>query len=560
MHLKNIVIVSAVVLLVAGCKKMNNGPQEFYTEEYVFDPLDKNGLAAQQALAGLYTNMPTGFNRIGGDVLETATDDAIPSRNGTTIQLLINSNITNSNNPEAAWTRNYEGIRKANLFMRNVGVVPKPAEVIIWKAEARFLRAYFYFELLKRYGGVPIVGDTVFNTTDKIQLKRNTFEQCVNYIVAECDAIKGLLRAEPIASNDFGKASRGAALALKARTLLYAASPLYNGGVPAGASGDQRELMGYAAYDAERWNKAAVAANDLLTLNVYPLEATYNNVFINRRNNEVILSYLRGTTTDVETNNGPVGYSEGGTGYGQTSPTQDLVNAFGMNNGKFINEAGSTYNPAAPYANRDPRLGLTVFTNGAQWLNRAVQTYEGGLDKPGFNAQQTRTGYYMRKFMGNFSTATAYTAQNHNFVLFRSAEVMLNYAEALNEYSGPVQLVYNQLVNLRKRAGIAAGADARYGLSATLTKDSMRIVIRNERRVEMAFEEQRYWDLRRWKTAEQELNKDLGGMKITNNNGVFTYQPVTAGSIVFTAPKMYFYPIPHDEMTKNPLLIQNYGW
>jgi hypothetical protein len=162
--------------------------------------------------------------------------------------------------------------------------------------------------------------------------------------------------------------------------------------------------------------------------------------------------------------------------------------------------------------------------------------------------------------MGNFSTATAYTAQNHNFVLFRSSEVMLNYAEALNEYSGPVQFVYNQLINLRKRAGIAAGADARYGLSATLTKDSMRIVIRNERRVEMAFEEQRYWDLRRWKTAEQELNKDLGGMKITNNNGVLTYQPVTAGSIVFTAPKMYFYPIPHDEMSKNPLLIQNFGW
>jgi hypothetical protein len=560
MHLKNIIIIGVVVLLAAGCKKMNDGPEENYTEEYVFDPLDKNGLAAQQALANIYTNMPNGFNRIGGDMLESATDDAIPSRNGTTIQQLITGSISNNNNPEGAWTRNYEGIRKVNLFLRNVNIVPKPAEVVIWKAEARFLRAYFYFELLKRYGGVPIVGDTVFSTNDNIQLKRNSFEQCVNYIVSECDAIKGQLLKESISSSDFGKASRGAAIALKARVLLYAASPLYNGGVPSGATAEQKAVMGYLNYDAERWNKAAQAANEFLVLNVYPLEATYNNVFLNRRNNEVILSFLRGTTTDIETNNGPVGYSEAGFGNGQTSPTQELVDAFPMSNGKFINETGSGYNPAAPYTGRDPRLGLTVFTNGATWLNRPVQTWEGGLDKPGFNRVQTKTGYYMRKFMGNFNTATAYTAQNHNFVLFRSAEVMLNYAEALAEYgTGTIEpAIFTQLNNLRKRAGIPAG-NGYYGLNKDMSRDSLRLVIRNERRIEMAFEEHRYWDLRRWKIAEQELNKDLSGMKITNNNGTFTYQRTKAGAIVFK-PNMYFYPIPYDEMAKNPLLIQNFGW
>jgi hypothetical protein len=167
----------------------------------------------------------------------------------------------------------------------------------------------------------------------------------------------------------------------------------------------------------------------------------------------------------------------------------------------------------------------------------------------------------MRKFLGNFATSSVYAAQNHNFPIFRIAEVMLNYAEALNEYSGPVTAVYNTLITIRKRAGIAAGTDGKYGLSATLTQDQMRQVIRTERRVEMAFEEQRYWDLRRWKIAETALNKSLSGMTITkNSNGTFTYQPVTAGQVSFAFPKMYLYPIPFDEITTNTNLIQNFGW
>ena len=552
-----------LLLTAAGlfaCKKNNVGPAENYTEDYIFSPLDKNGIAAQQALSNIYADMPTGFNRIGGDLLDAASDDALPSRNGTTIQQVIDANLNSSSHPDGNWTKNYAAIRKVNLFLKNIDVVPKPDEIKFWKAEARFLRALFYFELVKRYGGVPIVGDTVFNSADNIQLPRSSFDACINYIINECDNIKTAVRQEPISNTDWGRASRGAVLALKARVLLYAASPLYNGGVPAEASAAQKPLLGYATYDAERWNKAAIAANDLLALNLYPLEAAQSNNFLNRKNNETILSFLRNTTTDLEVNNGPVGYKENGTGNGATSPTQDLVDAFTMLNGKAITETGSGYDANAPYNNRDPRLAGTVLRDGSAWLNRPVETFDGGLDRPNKAGVQTKTGYYLRKFLGNFATSTQYNAQNHNFVLFRTAELMLNYAEALNEYSGPVTAVYTQLFNLRKRAGITAGADNRYGIAANLTKEQLRELIRNERRVELAFEEHRYWDIRRWKIAPQVLNKDLTGIRITKTGTTTSYQKVSAGRNIFIAPKMYYYAIPYSELAKNTALLQNPGW
>jgi hypothetical protein len=552
------------VLVLVGCRKYNNGPLENYTEDYIFDPNDTIGVVPQQVLANIYADMPTGFNRIGGDLLDAATDDALPSRTGTSIQTISLGSLNSNNHPDNAWNKNYGGIRKVNLFLSKIDVIKKPNEVKIWKGEARFLRAFFYFELLKRYGGVPLIGEQVFTSDDKIQVARNSFEECVNYIVAECDAVKTLVRTEPTNTTDFGKAYRGTALALKARVLLYAASPLYNGGVPAEASASQKALMGYPAFDAERWNKAAQAANDFLAIQTsYPLEATYNNIFLTRKSTEVVLSYLRGTTTDIESNNGPVGFAQGNLGSGATSPTQELVNAFPMLNGKGINDAGSGYDATKPYDNRDPRLANTVLRNGSTWLNRPIQTFEGGLDKPNRGGVQTRTSYYMRKFMGNFSTSATYSAQNHNFVIFRTTEMLLNYAEALNEYSGPVANVATQLINIRKRAGLTAGADSRYGIPAiaSLTKDQMRELIRNERRIEMAFEEQRYWDVRRWKIAEQVLNRNLTGLTVTDNGaGVVTYQTMVAGKIVFQAPRMYYYAIPYDEVTKNTNLIQNYGW
>jgi hypothetical protein len=561
-----IYIAICATLTLAGCKKyQDNGPLEYLTENDIFNPLDKNGTRAQQFLNDIYANMPTGFNRIDGNFLDAATDDAMPSQEGTNVENITYARISSVvTNPDGAWGKNYTGIHDVNLFLKKIDIVPRPTDVPFWKAEARFLRAFFYFELVKRYGGVPLIGDTVFNYTDDLQKARNTFEECVNYIVAECDAIKDKVKPEPLQSADWGRISRGAVMALKSRVLLYAASDLYNGGVPAEASAAQKPLQGYPTYDLSRWDKAAKAAQDIINLSgaPYGLETTVNNVFLNRKTKETILSFLRGTSSDIETNNGPVGFFNQASGNGMTSPTQNLVNAFPMLSGKAITDNGSLYDPANPYNNRDPRLALTVLYNGATWLNRKIETFEGGLDKPNRNRSvQTKTGYYLRKFMGNFATATQYAASNHNFVIFRYAEIMLNYAEAQNEFAGPSDPVYKVLYDLRKRAGIQAGADQRYGLKYPMSQIELKEAIRNERRIEMAFEEQRYWDIRRWKIAGTTFNKELKGMKIIKDaNGNFSYQEVTAGKIVFADPKMYLYPVSFTETSKNSNLVQNSGW
>lgn len=546
---------------VSSCSKFNNtGPLEAPNESYVFDSTDRNGFYAEQFLSDIYAGMPNGYNRIDGNLLDAATDDAVTSQDGTQIDLFTKSFLSTTSNPDDSWSNNYAGIRKVNLFLSRIDVVPVPAKIAFWKPEARFLRALFYFELVKRYGGVPLIGDAVLDANAPGNFTRNSFEECVNYIVAECDSIRGKVKTEPLAAGDYGHASTSVVMALKARVLLYAASPLYNGG-NIGGSAAQKAAQGYAAYDADRWNKAAQAAKDIITLNKFALETSFNNVFTVRKNNEVMFAYLRAITTDVETANGPVGYSTAGNGNGRTSPTQNLVDAFPMNNGKAITDATSGYNAAAPYMGRDPRMGNTVLYNGINWLSRPLQTFEGGLDKPNRNTTQTKTSYYLRKFLGDFTSATQYSNQNHNFPIFRYAEVLLNYAEALNEYSGPVADVYTQLRNIRKRAGIVIGTDGNYGLKANMTKDEMREAIRTERRLEMAFEEQRFWDLRRWKIAGQVLNTTLQGMKITRSaTGTFTYQKVPVAPISFADPKMYFYPIPFSEINKNSNLVQNTGW
>jgi hypothetical protein len=409
--MKKILLAAAVLLIYTGCSKFNDaGPLENLTESNVFDPTDQNGFYAEQYLNDIYAGLPNGFNRIDGNLIDAATDDAVPSQEGSDIDQITKGFISISSNPDDAWAKNYAGIRKVNLFLNKIDVVPVPVKIAFWKPEARFLRAMFYFELVKRYGGVPLVGDRILNADNPENFKRNTFEECINYIVSECDAIRPLVKTEPVAASDYGRPTTSVVLALKARTLLYAASPLYNGG-NIGATAEQKLLQGYASFDAERWNKAAQAANEIITLGKFSLEAVYNNVFTTRKNNEVMLSYLRGVTSDLEQNNGPVGYGSPANGRGRTSPTQNLVDAFPTNTGKDITDATSGYNAATPYLNRDARMQSTVLFNTARWLSRPLETFEGGLDKPNVNTTQTKTSYYLRKYLGDFTNVTQYS--NH---------------------------------------------------------------------------------------------------------------------------------------------------
>ncbi len=569
---KNSIYFFLVIIFISStvaCKKeVEDRKADAIMDDLVWDQSDSLGVVAEFFVNNLYNYLPNGFNRINGDYLDAATDDAIPSRNGTQIAYFTNGRVSALNYPDPYFANAYAGIRRVNILLQNlpkISLKNDPAYATTkqyWKAEARFIRAMCYWELVKRYGGMPLIGDKVFTLNDNLELPRNSFEECVNYIVSECDAIKDSLRTDLISTGDWGRAGQGAALALKSRVLLYAASPLYNGG-GLETSESLKKLNGYTDYKAERWTLAADAAKDVLDITAFKLETEFRNVFSTLRSAEVILATQRAKTNDVEENNAPIGFNTSSlTSKGYTSPTQELVDAFPMNTGKAIGETGSGYNKDNPYANRDSRLQFTVFTNGNRWVNRNVETFDGGKDRPGGTAIQTKTGYYARKFMGYFdnpsSTFSAYSNQSHNFILFRRAEMLLNYAEALNE-SGRTSEAYAPLIELRKRAKITAGTGNLYGLKANMSPEEMRRVIQNERRIELAFEEHRFWDVRRWKLANTVLNGKLHGIRITKTGSTLEYKVEEVADIKF-ADRLYKMPIPYSEISKNKNLLQNEGW
>jgi len=573
----------ALITLMAACKKSETFPVDKLTIGYVFDTRDSAGASALKYLLNIYSVVPDGHNRVNGDYLDAASDDAISSAAGGQVSVLATGTYSSIDLPsgENVWTNtnstntgNYwNGIRYANEFVDNIGVVPVKDVIAsngkingigvstryIWQSEARFLRAYFYFELLKRFGGVPLLGNTVYNINDNLALPRNTFSDCVNYIVSECDAIKDSLITVPLnnPNQDNYRVTKGAALALKAKVLLYAASPAFND--PSGSNANP--LVGYTSYSAARWATAAAAAQDFINLGTYSLDPVFKNIFLTQNDPEVI--YIRtanhtGPSNDIENANAPVGFTAA-LGKGITSPTQNLVDSYPMSNGKAITDPTSGYDPNNPYNNRDPRLTYTILYNGAQWLGTQLQTYQGGQSEPNNGLQETLTGYYMRKFMGNDETTTTFQSHDEDWVVFRYAEILLDYAEAENEAVGPTAAVYTQIEALRARAGIASGGGT-YGLAAGMTQPQMRAVIQNERRIEMAFEEQRYFDIRRWEIAPTVMNQPLMGVSINNSNGSLTYNYVQVFAPKFVAPKMYVYPIPYDEVLKNPNMKQNPGW
>lgn len=564
-------------LLYASCAKdyeqIPLGQQQ--TRDLIFDIHDSAGIYAIRFLSEVYNDaLISGHSRLsGGDYLDAATDDALSSSSTLSgVQKITDGAYTSTDLiADDNWSKSYQTIRSATVFIVNIDRVPlieklpdgRPAKTA-YKAEARFLRAWTYFELVRRYGGVPLLGDKVYELTDDMELPRNTFKECVDYIVSELDKAIDSLRSQKLINNtSYGRITKEAAMAVKAKILLYGASPLFNGG----NIDPSNPLTGYTSYDKNRWKLAADAAKKIIDLHYYSLMTDFQKVFTTQNipvgpNTENIFWRQNGNNQNVEKTNGPVGYTSAGGG-GRTSPSQNLIDAFPMKSGLSTADGTSGYDQSDPYKDRDPRLKWTVFFNDQQWLNRHVELFEGGLDRPGGSVQQTKTGYYMRKFMGDFENASGglYANTLHDWIFIRYAGILLDYAEAANEFEGPTAAVFQVLYDLRRRAGIEAGSDGYYGLDPTMDQIKMRAAIQNERRIEMAFEEQRYWDIRRWKIAEKIYGQPVRGMDIqrTGNGQVF-YNPVDIYNPAFKAPKMYLYPIPYTEVLKDERLVQNPGW
>jgi len=533
----------------------------------------------------LYSNLGTSFNprRFSNTGLDAACDESEPLGDPTFYTYKISSGGVNASNADKGlWTTTFQMVRAANTFLKNKDNIPvSNATRDYWVGQVRFLRAWYLFTLLKHYGGIPLVGDQIFGDNEKIDVPRSSFEACIKYLTDELDAAAAALPPS-YRSGDLNqlKVTKGSALAVKARMLLYAASPLFNSGPRAD---DPEHLLTFPGADPERWKQASDAAKAVINLGVHSLytaSATplYTLFLQNTPQPEHILAYWQPAVTAnnfyIEASANPT--SRGGMNGWQGVkyfPTQELVDEFDMINGLRITDPASGYPGIGNdmYKNRDPRLTYTVNYNGAirnigTFGDQPVNTYTGVIPTGNaaatsasldgiYTSTGTLTGYFRYK-MCNGASGELYRP----WVVMRYAEVLLNAAEATNEYYGATTEVYDWLKMIRSRAGIAAGTNGLYGLKAGMTKEEMREAIRHERRVELAFEEHRFWDVRRWKIAPQTENAETHGMEITRAaNGSFSYRVIVIRKHVFT-DAMYFWPIPQSELTKSPALQQNPGY
>lgn len=505
----------------------------------------------------IYIGLPSGYNRLSNQSkIASATDEAVARGNFSAAQDMALGIWSATNTKDDAWGFNYLYIRRANEFLNDI--VPMIPERLFrstitvdrLKGQVYFLRAMFYWELVKRYGGVPIITE-VLGADEGQDVLRDSYDDCIQFIIDDCERAANLLPdIWPLPANNYGRATRGAAMALKSRALLYAASPLFNDpDIP--QSSPER-----GAYDPLKWNKAAEAAHDVISMDVYSLFPNFANFFTTlANNNEMILPKMASPNNVVEQQNGPTGYTGGG---GGTAPTLDLADAFRMADGSEFdwNNPDHTSNP---FANREPRFDATFLYNGRLWMGSTVETFEGGKDMGAVNS--SKTGFYMRKFLSE--TARWFGSPQgqalHCFPIIRYAEILLNYAEAMNEAygpgnPGPHSLTPEQALNLvRARGGLNPVAPG-------LTKDQLREEIRLERRIELAFEEHRHLDVRRWKFSPEVLSQPVRGLRIRHIDGnSFEYTHFTAQNRVFRH-YMYLYPIPQTEVSRNINLIQNTGW
>ena len=514
----------------------------------------------KQYLTYAYSLLPEGLNRFSGDaLLGAATDDACFAIESSNIQQFNNGSWNALSNPDNVWDRYFAGIAKCCTLLENSNHINldisrlDPAkrveyennlkDIRMWRAEAHFLRAYFNFELLKRYGPIPIIKSTLDINKDYSDTPRPTMKEVVEFIANDCDMAADSLELTPWRNmNDaFGRATKGAALALKSRLLLYAASPLY---VDFGDIDEANKPS-----DATLWKAAADAAKAVIDLNQYELAPAYDDLFKNDfQNKECIFVRRYPSNSDFEKSNFPISYG----GKGGTNPSQNLIDDYEMLDGTAF-DWSDPVKAAHPFENRDERLLATVLMNGVLFKGKRIATYPGGADAmPNPNA--TKTGYYLRKFLNeNVNIQTGGGSDGHVVPLFRLAEIYLNYAEALNEYdpTNPDIAVY--LNKIRERVSLP-------DVPSGLTQEQMRTLIHHERRVELAFEEHRFWDVRRWKVASSTLGAPVKGVKITQDDaGNFTYSPVQVEQRVFQ-PKMYWYPIPQSEVLKLHHWEQNKGW
>jgi hypothetical protein len=536
-------------------------------------------------MTDIYNHLDYDFGQgYGGAMLASATDESVFSRSGGSIETFYNGSWSATNAQGAMWNSMYDGIRTCNEvlktfqgltfddFKHNADYPQQMFRYKNYKWEARFCRAYFYFNLVRQYGGVPII-DMDMNAEEVNNQPRKSSDEVFDYIISECDAVKDSivkdysdLGSNTLGAPDDGRVNDLTVMALRARAALYWASPLFN---PKG--------------DKERYHQAALYTKALLDScerrgmhldkNYADLWDTKNYSDAEKKSEIIFGRRIYGTATNagddntVERYNYPIGI-EGGSS-ASNCPSQNLVDAYEMQkSGKGIHETGSGYDADNPFAGRDPRLAMTIAKNGDKWpaaYKTALQTYEGGINGlPLVGA--TPTGYYLRKLCHGDIDLRAKSKKKgdyHTWVTFRMGEFYLNYAEAVFKYLGSATATTSDLPmsanaaidKVRERAGMP-------DFPSNISAGDFWKKYTNERFVELAFEGHRFWDVRRWKEAPTYF-KNIRESKITkNDDGTFTYRIETVTRD--WDDKYYLFPIPVSVMLKHQQYgkawEQNPGW
>lgn len=540
-----------LLLLATGlgaCSKnyLDRKPSDLITEDEVFRNIEN----AEKYVNVIYQSLPNIYKPLSAWMLSSATDETNQASDNSASYPDAGNFNTGSMSPsnfpmQSQWNEYFGKIRACNLFIANYEKVPQdpnyPERRSRLRGEALLLRAYYYHQLVIRWGEVPLLSEVQnpFNDPEAIYYKRNSIAEVVESILKDLDEAATLLPVTYSARpNNWGRASKMIALALKGRVLLYHASPLFN---PAGDQG--------------RWQAAATAckaALDTALNNGYTLNASYGEIFTQYFNKEVIWSRpAPGAFGDggIDREMNP----RGANGYGNINPVQELVNDYEMkNSGLPITDPASGYNPQRPYDGRDPRFYATILYPGAMWKGRLLDP--NGADAP--RSGQISTNYWPRKYLLESVNLFAGTgASDRKWVLLRTAELFLNFAEAQNEAAGPGAEVNNAVSAVRARAGMPVFAGG--------SKDAVREKIRHERRIELALEDHRFWDVRRWKIAETADNKEIHGVAVSGSGNV-TYTYPLIEKRVFDVRRNYWLPVPQSEIDKvsgrNAEFKQTQGW
>ncbi len=583
-----LIILLVLVSIFAGCEEFlvpadenNRKLEEIYTDAGFAEGLLLNG----------YVRLPSG----GYSFNDVATDDAVSNNPNNGYLMMAGGKWSSLNNPTESWSTAFAAIQYLNIILERTdsvewAITGQYVDEMFndrTKGEAYGLRALFMYYLLQAHGGwsaggellgVPILTTPLSSETDN-NLPRNTFEECLQQIFTDLDLAESYLPLdfEDVTDSSsfqipekyvgkttmsdynrvFGAFNRQRLTSrivkgIRAKVALLAASPAFNEGTSvsweeaADAAAEVLDLIGgvsgiapNGAYWYAKKNSAEITA---IASGINPPEILWRtNVYDSR---------------DLEADNYPPSLY----GKGRVNPTQNLVDAFPMANGLPISDPSSGYDPANPYASRDPRLSMYIVVNNSKVGPSSTTIFtQVGKTSDGLNAlsTSTRTGYYMRKLLREDVSLnpTSTTQQKHYVPHIRYTELFLAYAEAANEAWGPDGAgshgysARNVIAAIRKRAGIAQPDNY---LNSISSKEAMRELIRNERRLELCFEGFRFWDLRRWK---EDITEPASGMKILNGN----FETTVVENRIYQSHMIYG-PIPYGEILKAGKLIQNSGW